>query len=576
MVLLTIFRGAYRLSNYRTIHSIGITGMFQSKIIECVPNFSEGRDQAVIDSIAKSIQDIHGCTLLHVDPGADTNRTVFTFVGSPNSVVEAALAASKVARTKIDMRKHSGEHPRLGALDVCPFIPVKNVSMEDCVSCSEIFGLRLSQELGVPVYLYEHSQPLEHRKQLADIRRGEYEGLSSKLQQEKWEPDFGPAAFVPEWGATVCGARKYLIAYNVNLLGTKEQAHRIALNIREAGRGPGDKGLFQKVRAIGWWLEDRNIAQISVNLGDWEVTNFHTVFEECKKQAKSLKLSVVGSELIGLVPLSALLAAAEFYIQQDDLFIMDERQKVQLVADRVGLNSLSMFEPNKRVIEYMLPVPPAPLLSMSVEAFVESVGARSPVPGGGCVAALMSSLGAALGFMYCQLSYGQRKYSEIDPIMRASLPVLGAASRQLSRLVQEDCDAFESILTAGRMERGSAEAAALREEALQAATRRAIESPLQVIRIASGCWEAMVQVARVGNPNALSDLQVGARALESGVWGACRNVEANLPALKDKLVCAEALELSVRSYKEGQEACELIQEIIASRLAETAAKETSS
>ena len=577
MVLFATLRRAYRFCSYLSIqpHTYS-TGMNLSKIIECVPNFSEGRDQAVINSIAQSIRDIHGCTLLHVDSGADTNRTVFTFVGSPNSVVEAALAASKVARTLIDMRKHSGEHPRLGALDVCPFIPVKNASMEDCVSCSKIFGRQLSEQLEVPVYLYEQSQEREYRKQLADVRRGEYEGLPQRLHSEGWEPDFGPNTFVPEWGATVCGARKYLIAYNVNLLGTKEQAHRIALNIREAGRGPNERGLFKQVRAIGWWLEDRNISQVSINLGDWEVTNFHTVFEECKRQARSLKLSVIGSELVGLVPLSALLEAAEFYIQQDDLFIMEERQKVQLVADRVGLNALSMFEPDKRIIEYMLPLPPTPLLSMSVREFVESVGARSPVPGGGCVAALMSSLGAALGLMYCQLSYGQRKYSDIDPLMRSSLPVLGAACRELLLMVQEDSDAFDSILRASRMERGSAESNQLREEALQAATRRAIESPLQVIRIASRCWESMVQVARVGNPNALSDLQVGARALETGIWGAWRNVEANLPALKDKQLCAEASELSARSYKEGQEACAQILEIIASRLAETAARDTSS
>ena len=575
MVLLAILRCTFRLCNYLSIqpHS---TGMDKCKIIECVPNFSEGRDKAVINSIAKSIQGIPGCTLLHTDPGVNTNRTVFTFVGSPTSVVEAALAASKVARTLIDMRKHSGAHPRLGALDVCPFVPVKNASMEDCVSCSKAFGQRLSQELGVPVYLYECSQEREHRRHLADIRRGEYEGLPQKLEAEGWEPDFGPGAFVPEWGATVCGARKYLIAYNVNLLGTKEQAHRIALNIREAGRGPSERGLFKQVRAIGWWLEDRNISQVSINLGDWEVTNFHTVFEECKRQAKSLKLSVLGSELVGLVPVSALLEAAKFYIQQDDLFIMEERQKVQLVADRVGLNALSTFEPNSRIIEYMLPLPPAPLLSISVQEFVESVGARSPAPGGGCVAALVSSLGAALGLMYCQLSYGQRKYSDVDTLMRASLPVLSAAYQQLLRMVQEDSDAFDSVLAAGRMERGTPEAGTQREEALQAATRRAIESPLQVIRIASSCWKSMVQVARLGNPNALSDLQVGARALEMGIWGACRNVEANLPALKDKQMCAEAREIYVRSYREGQEACEQILEIITNRLEELAARDTSS
>ncbi|KAI6650627.1 hypothetical protein LOD99_7677 [Oopsacas minuta] len=551
---------------YSILHSPTYKRMIHSKIIECVPNFSEGRDTAVIEEISKSIQAILGCTLLHVDAGVDTNRTVYTFVGSPDSVIEAALAASKVARTRIDMKKHSGEHPRLGALDVCPFIPVKNVSMEECVNYSKTFGSRLSAELNIPIYLYEQSQQLEYRRQLADIRKGEYEGLADKLIKPEWKPDYGSTIFVPEWGATVCGARKYLIAYNVNLLGTKEQAHRIALNIRETGRGPNERGLFDKVRAIGWWLEDRNIAQISINLGDWEVTNFHTVFEECKKQARALKLTVMGSELIGLVPLNALLQAAEFYIQQDDLFIMDEGQKVQLVADRVGLNSLSMFDPSKRIIEYMLTQPPTPLLSMSVREFIQSVGGRTPLPGGGCVAALTSSLGAALGFMYCQLSYGQRKYSDIDHIMRANLPVLNKAHQQLMLLVQEDSNAYESILEASRMKKGTPDENDKRNEAIQLATKRAINSPLQVIKIASSCWESLIQVAEVGNANALSDLQVGAKSLEIGIWGACRNVEANLPDLEDKQMCKEVEQLSARLYTEAQTAFDKIQQIIAGRL----------
>ena len=548
------------------LHTPVYTQMIHSKVIECVPNFSEGRDHQVIEAITKSIQSIPGCTLLHVDPGVDTNRTVYTFVGSPTSVIEAALAASKVARANIDMRKQSGEHPRIGALDVCPFIPVKNVTMEECVKYSKEFGLRLSTELEVPVYLYEQSQQREYRRELADIRKGEYEGLADKLVKPGWKPDFGPVSFVPEWGATVCGARKYLIAYNVNLLATKEQAHRIALNIRESGRSPNERGLFDKVRAIGWWLEDKKLAQISINLGDWEVTNFHTVFEECKRQARALKLSVMGSELIGLVPLSALLEAAEFYIRQDDLFIMDEGQKVQLVVDRVGLNSLSMFEPSKRIIEYMLIQPPAPLLAMSVREFIDAVRDRTPLPGGGCVAALTSSLGAALGFMYCQLSYGQRKYSDIDPIMRASLPVLNTACQQLMLLVQEDNDAYESILEASRTKRGTAGEQQLRAEAMQVATRRAIESPLQVMKVGSSCLESLIQVAAVGNPNALSDLQVGAKSLEIGIWGACRNVETNLSMLEDKDMCREVEQLSARLYKEAQTDCEKIQQIIEGRL----------
>ena len=537
-----------------------------SKIIECVPNFSEGRNKAVIEAIGKSIEATPGCTLLNVEPGASTNRTVYTFLGAPDSVVEGALAASRVARRDIDMREQSGEHPRIGALDVCPFIPVRNATFEDCISCSKIFGQRLSEELGVPVYLYELSQELAYRKKLEDIRKGEYEQLPSKLGKEKWKPDFGSVEFVPEWGATVAGARKFLIAYNVNLLGTKEQAHRIALNIRESGRGPGEEGLFKEVRAIGWKLEEADLAQVSVNLGDWQVTNLHTVFEECKRQAAAMKLSVAGSELIGLIPLSAVLNAADFYIQQDDLFILEEEHKVRLVVDRVGLHSISPFEPNKRILEYMLTHEPAPLLSMSLREFIQSVGARSPLPGGGCVAALVSSLGAALGSMYGLLSYGQRKYEQLDPLMRECIPVLRTAYEQLMALVQEDSDAFESILKASRMKKDTQEESAKRGEAMQVATKRAIDCPLQVMKVASRCWEPMLKIAAVGNAQALSDLQVGAKALEFGLWGASRNVEANLPALKDEQFSLEAKQLSARLSKEGQEYSERIIKIVADRL----------
>lgn len=302
-----------------------------TQLVECVPNFSEGRNQEVIDAISKSISQTPGCSLLDVDPGSSTNRTVFTFVGSPEAVVEGALSAARAAFSLIDMRQHSGEHPRNGAMDVCPFIPVQNVSMEDCVRCANQFGQRLADLLHVPVYLYGEAARQEKRRSLPAIRVGEYEALPEKLKHEEWAPDFGPATFVPSWGATVTGARKFLIAYNVNLIGTKEQAHRIALDVREQGRGKEQPGRLQKVQGLGWYLDEAHLAQVSTNILDYEVTPIYAVYEEVRRAAVELKLPVVGSQIVGLVPLKALLDCADFYINRDKLFILEEEHKIRLV-----------------------------------------------------------------------------------------------------------------------------------------------------------------------------------------------------------------------------------------------------
>ncbi len=284
------------------------------KLVECVPNFSEGRDRAVIDAIADAIRATAGCTLLDVDPGASTNRTVYTFVGAPEAVVEGALAAARVARLRIDMRQQKGEHPRVGAMDVCPFVPVAGVTMDDCVLLANELGRRAAAEAGIPVYLYGHAAKADHRRTLQQIRAGEYEALRDRIVKPEWKPDYGPAEFVPQWGATCAGARDFLIAYNVNVLGTKEQAHRIALNVREQGRGPGEPGRLKAVRAIGWWVEEYGLAQVSINLEDYRTTPPHVAFEACAEEARTLDLAVAGSELVGLIPLEAMLMAAEHYI----------------------------------------------------------------------------------------------------------------------------------------------------------------------------------------------------------------------------------------------------------------------
>ena len=505
------------------------------RLVECVPNFSEGRDRDVIDAIADAIRRTPGCTLLDVDPGRSTHRTVYTFVGAPDAVVEGALAAARVAHARIDMRSHHGEHARMGALDVCPFVPVSGVTMDDCVALAREFGQRAAAELGIPVYLYEAAATQEHRRTLSQIRAGEYEGLAEKIVRPEWRPDFGPARFVPAWGATVTGARHFLIAYNVNLLATKEQAHRIALDLREQGRGPQQPGRLRAVKAVGWWVEEYGMAQVSMNLDDYRVTPPHVAFEEVVKEAAALNLAVAGSEIVGLVPLQALLMAAEHYIQSEGLFIVDEGQKIRLAADRLGLGTVSPFVPGKRVIEYMVRGEgEAPLASSPVQDFVRAVGARTSAPGGGSASALMAALGAALGTMVGWLTYGKRKFEDKDAVMRRLIPPLHQAMEALIPLVDADTRAFAEYMEARGLPTETEEQAARRRAAMEAGLKKAVEVPLTVLRLGDGCWDAMVEMARHGSIASRSDLEVGAKALEAGLWGAYRNVLINLPEITDE------------------------------------------
>ncbi|XP_034510101.1 formimidoyltransferase-cyclodeaminase isoform X3 [Ailuropoda melanoleuca] len=435
-----------------------------SQLVECVPNFSEGNNQEVIDAISRAVAQTPGCVLLDVDAGPSTNRTVYTFVGQPKDVVEGALNAARAAFQLIDMSQHKGEHPRMGALDVCPFIPVRGVSMDECVLCAQAFGQRLAEELGVPVYLYGEAAQTASRRTLPAIRAGEYEALPEKLKQAEWAPDFGPSSFVPSWGATATGARKFLIAFNINLVSTKEQAHRIALNIREQGRGKDKPGRLKKVQGIGWYLDEKNLAQVSTNLLDFEVTALHTVYEETCREAQELSLPVVGSQLVGLVPLKALLDAAAFYCEKEKLFILEEEHRVRLirvffpilylnsVVNRLGLDSLSPFNPKERIIEYLVPNggPQQSLVDKPLCAFVREVGARSPAPGGGSVAAASAAMGAALASMVGLMTYGRRQFEHLDATMRRLIPPFHAASAALTQLVDADARAFQAYLVAAK------------------------------------------------------------------------------------------------------------------------------
>ncbi len=536
------------------------------KIVECVPNFSEGRDQKVIDAIADAIRGVKGVTLLDVDPGKSTNRTVYTFVGDPETIIEGALAAARVAREKIDMRTQSGEHPRMGALDVCPFVPVANVSMEECVEISKKFAERAAAELKVPFYLYEYSQPLEYRKKLPHIRKGEYEGLAEKIVKPDWKPDYGPAEFVPTWGATVTGARFFLVAYNVNILGTSNQAHRIALDLREAGRGPDEPGRFKELKGLGWFVDEYNMAQCSFNLNNFNVTAPHEVFEAVKEEAAKINVGIAGSELVGLIPLEAMLKAADYYIAKEKLFILDEDQKIKLVIDRMGLNSVSQFKPRERIIEYIIREEPnEPLANMSTRKFIEAINARTSAPGGGSAAAAIAAIGSGLGAMVAKLTHGVRKFEHLEEELRRIIPVLHQTTMNLIPMIDADTNAFNDYVEAMRLPQNSAEEKKLRFEKMQAGLKKAIEVPLNTMRIADAAWEMMSAAAKCGNIASRSDMQVGARALEVGVWGAYQNVMINMTGIEDEQFVKNVTNEAEKIKNHAEQACKNILQLLNDR-----------
>ncbi len=505
------------------------------KIIECVPNFSEGRNPEVIEAIADSIRNTPGCTLVDVDPGRSTNRTVYTFVGDPDSVIEGALAAAAVAKDCIDMRTHTGEHPRFGAMDVCPFVPVAGVSMEECVEVSKRFAERAGSELGIPLYLYEEAAQHDYRRKLPSIRAGEYEGLAERLQDEKWKPDFGPTEFQPSWGITATGARKFLIAYNVNLLCSSNQAHRIALNLREAGRGPDEPGKLKEVKGMGWFVEEYNLAQVTVNLNDYHVTPIHILYEEVKKEAALLDIAVTGSEIVGVVPLEAMLMAADYYIEKENLFIYDEEQKIRLAVERLGLNSVAGFTPAEKIIEYIVAEKPVePLASMTVRGFIEEVGARTSAPGGGSASATIAAIGAGLGSMVAKLTWGVRKFEDVQPQMMEAIPVLHDITNKLIPMIDADTSAFNDFLEGVRMPKSTEEEQQARTKKMQEGLKTAIQVPLTIMQLGDSAWDALLTVAKHGNPASKSDTQVAAKALETGIWGAYMNVCINMKDIHDE------------------------------------------
>ncbi len=519
------------------------------RLVECVPNFSEGRDRSVIDAISRAISGVGGVRLLDVDAGADTNRTVYTFVGAPEVVAEAAFRGAVAGSQLIDMSRHQGAHPRMGALDVCPIVPVSGVTMDECVEVARALGRRLAEALALPVYFYERAATRPGRRNLADIRAGEYEGLPQKLADPAWAPDAGPAAFNARLGATAVGAREFLVAYNVNL-NTREQklANEVALNIREAGRLKRDAkgqvvvdaegrelrvpGRLKAVKAIGWTIEQYRQAQVSINLLSYRTTPLHEVLETTREEAAKLGLVVTGSELVGMTPLEPLLEAGRFYLRRQGRSPgLPERELVEIAAQSLGLAQLSPFDPDKRIIEYAVRVP-APLVAMTVEGFVDEVSSNSPAPGGGSAAALAGSLGAALAAMVANLTVGKAGYESAWASSSSLAEQAQALKAALLRAVDDDTKAFDDVLAAMRSPKQTEEQKRAREAAIAAAYEKATSVPLATARLCLRALELAEQAAVTGNRNSASDAGVGALLARAGLEAAILNIRINLPSVR--------------------------------------------
>ncbi|MEO5799935.1 MAG: glutamate formimidoyltransferase [Gemmatimonadales bacterium] len=542
-----------------------------TRLIECVPNFSEGRDPEVIRQITASIAAVEGVRLLNVDPGKATNRTVVTFVGDPESVIEAAFQAIRVAGTLIDMRHHSGEHPRMGATDVCPLIPISGITMAETVEYARRLAERVGRELDLPVYLYEAAQPDRNRSNLATIRAGEYEGLAQKILKPEWRPDFGPARFDAERGATVIGARDFLVAYNVNLNTTStRRANAIAFDVREAGRkvknAAGEEvtqpGTLKAVKAIGWFIAEYGIAQVSINLVDIAVTPVHVAFDEVTRAAQARGIRVTGSELVGLVPLKCLVDAGRYFLEKQQRSAgVSERELVRIAIVSLGLNELSPFNPDERVIEYLLaPKDTAPLVGMSLTAFAYETASESPAPGGGSIAAYVGALGAALGTMVANLSSHRRGWDERWKEFSDQADSGQQQTRTLLALVDEDTAAFTRVMTAFGLPKSSDAEKATRRAAIQEATRAATEVPFRVMETALASMTLIKSMAESGQESSVSDAGVGALCARSAVMGAFLNVKINAASLTDK---AFATDIVTRGTAIEQQAQALETEILA-------------
>jgi glutamate formiminotransferase/formiminotetrahydrofolate cyclodeaminase len=539
-------------------------------LIECVPNFSEGRDRAVIKQITDAIEAVDGVTLLDVDPGAATNRTVVTFVGAPEPVIEAAIRAGHKAKELIDMRRHHGEHPRFGAMDVCPLVPVSNISMEEAARLAHQLGKRLGEEAGISGYFYEHAARTPERRNLAHCRAGEYEALPDKLRDPAWKPDFGPGTFDARYGVTAVGARDFLVAYNVNLNSTStRRANAIAFDIREKGRiktadgtpggeqlrdGKGEPiwepGSLKAVKAIGWFIEEYGVAQISMNLTNLSITPVHVAFDECCTKAAERGIRVTGSELVGLIPLRAMLDAGQYFLRKQQRSVgVSDKELIKIAVKSLGLDDLYEFKPQEKIIEYAIEARAGAsgsgdrsLVRMTLENFVWETASESPAPGGGSIAAAMGAFGAALATMVANLSAHKRGWDERWEEFSDWAERGKAHHDELLRLIDEDTAAFNRIMDGFGLPQGTDHEKQARTAAIQEATQGAIEVPLRVMRTALDSFEVIQAMAAGGLPASASDAGVAALAARAAIRGAFLNVRINAKDVSDKAWVCQALQ----------------------------------
>jgi glutamate formiminotransferase/formiminotetrahydrofolate cyclodeaminase len=562
------------------------------KLIECVPNFSEGRDLDIIRQITAAIESADGVSLLDADPGASTNRTVVTFVGNPEAVVEGAFRGIQKAAELIDMRKHKGAHPRMGAIDVCPFVPISNVSWQEAIACANELGKRVGEELNIPVYLYEKAAKNKSRSNLAIIRAGEYEGFFEKIKDPAWKPNFGPSILNEKSGATAIGARAFLIAYNVNL-NTKavRRATSVAFDVRENGRiktedgTPAGKpvldqsgepvrvpGMLKHVKAIGWYVEEYGIAQVSMNLTNIEETPLHAAFNACSESASKRGLRVTGSEIVGMVPKKCLVDAGRYFLRAQKWSEgASEEELIDIAIRSMGLNELKPFDPKEKIIEFKMESATSEksLLKMDLRQFCNETLSDSPAPGGGSVAALMGALGVSLGGMVANLSAGKRGWDDKLDYFSDWAVKAQQLKDELLVLVDEDTAAFNKLMDAFALPKDSAEEKAARVAAIQIATKGAAEVPLKVMETASKSYQLLSEMAEKGNSASISDVGVGLLAVRACVEGAAMNVRINLPGLKDEKSRSALLEKLQKISAESEAQFGRIIQVVENKLSQS-------
>ena len=530
------------------------------KLVECVPNFSVGNDDQVIQKIVNSITAIKGVTLLDVDSGVDTNRSVVTFVGDPHAVKEAAFQSIRTASLSIDMSKHKGTHPRIGATDVCPLIPISNITMEECVELSKSLGKRVGDELDIPIFLYEMSSAKPSRSNLSVIRSGEYEGLSKKLSDPKWKPDYGPSTFNKKSGATVIGARNFLIAYNINLNSKdKRIATDIAFEIREKGRSKrkpnpkstnlldGEiirkkdgspiktKGMFKDVKAVGWYVKEYNRVQISINFNNYKISTIHDVFDAVCKLASDRGARVTGSELVGLIPLEAMLDAGRFYLKKQNASLgVSTNEIIEIAIQSLGLNDIVPFDPKIKIIEYAVNIESDKLVDLDINSFVNEVSQNSPAPGGGSVSALLGSLSASLCSMVASLTYDKKEFFDSKPEMSKTGEKAQILKDELLILIDNDTNAFKAIIEANKLPDSNAKEKENKELSMKKAIRLAIEVPFEIVKLCTKVLNLCFDLCKNSNPNSISDIAVAAESAYAGLKGASMNVLINLRDFDDK------------------------------------------